>query len=145
MTPRRTVVLLVGALVVYFGLIGYRGIYLLSRPGLGAKVFGIAVLVLPLVGIWVVVAELRFGFATERLGRELGSAGDVAEPVLPRLPSGRVDRAAADRLFDQQRQQVESAPSNWRAWYRLAVAYDLAGDRRRARAAMRTAIERADR
>jgi len=37
---------------------------------------------------------------------------------------------------------VEDAPADWSRWYRLAVAYDVAGDRRRARAAMRTAIAR---
>jgi Flp pilus assembly protein TadD len=35
---------------------------------------------------------------------------------------------------------VESAEDDWSAWFRLGLAYDDAGDRRRARAAMRTAI-----
>ena len=35
---------------------------------------------------------------------------------------------------------VENAPDDWRAWYRLGIVYDAAGDRRRARAAVRTAI-----
>ena len=69
---------------------------------------------------------------------------DEDPPELPRSPSGRVDRTAADELFDRRRVEVEAAPEDWRRWYRLAVAYDLAGDRRRARAAMRTAIARAD-
>jgi len=37
--------------------------------------------------------------------------------------------------------QVEAAPEDWRGWYRLGHAYDLAGDRKRARSAMRQAIE----
>jgi cytochrome c-type biogenesis protein CcmH/NrfG len=63
--------------------------------------------------------------------------------VLPRLPSGRVDRQAAEAWFDQQRAAVQQAPEGWQGWFRLAQAYNLAGDRRRAREALRTAIEKA--
>lgn len=140
MNARRVVALLVAALAVYFVLIGYRGVQLIGdhRPVL--VVLGVAVIVLPLVGVWVVVAEVRFGLATERLAHRLEPD---PEPPLPRSPSGRVDRAAADERFALRRAQVEAAPDDWQAWYRLAEAYDDAGDRRRARAAMRTAIERA--
>jgi uncharacterized membrane protein (DUF485 family) len=137
---RSTVVVLVLALAAYFVLIGYRGVYLLGQPTATLKVLGVAVLVLPLVGIYVVFAELRFGRATQRLAEQL----DEDPPELPRHPSGRPDRAAADVLFEQRRTEVEADPADWRRWYRLAVAYDLAGDRRRARAAMRAAIARAD-
>ncbi|MEP6599453.1 MAG: hypothetical protein ABJB98_08415 [Actinomycetota bacterium] len=143
MTARRVVALLVLALAAYFVLIGYRGVFLLSHPDLSLKVFGAAVLALPMIGVWVVVAELRFGAATQRLGRMLDATGTPSDPQLPRLPSGRVDRIAADALFAQRRAAVESAPGDWRGWYQLAVAYDLAGDRPRARAAMREAIDRA--
>ena len=34
-----------------------------------------------------------------------------------------------------------TAPQDWRGWYALAHAYDLAGDRKRARSAMRHAID----
>jgi Flp pilus assembly protein TadD len=139
-TAKRGVALLLLALAAYFALIGYRGIYLLGRSEAALKVLGAAVLVLPLIGVWVVVAEVRFGLATERLARRLDEVDD--EP-LPRMPSGRVDRAAADARFAQRRAELEAAPEDWRRWYRLALAYDDAGDRRRARAAMRTAIDKA--
>ena len=108
------------------------------------RVLGVAVLALPVIGIWVVVAEVRFGRATERLAHRLDEEGVPPEPEVARLPSGRVDRAAADALFERTRVVVEADPDNWRGWYQLALAYDLAGDRRRARAAMRTAIDRAE-
>jgi Flp pilus assembly protein TadD len=38
------------------------------------------------------------------------------------------------------RAQAEAAPEDWRSWYRLALAYDAAGDRTRARAAARHAL-----
>jgi cytochrome c-type biogenesis protein CcmH/NrfG len=61
--------------------------------------------------------------------------------TLPRRPSGRIQRDVADALFATVRTEVEADPDDWRRWYRLARAYDYAGDRRRAREAMRTAVE----
>jgi hypothetical protein len=141
LTAKRIVAGLLGALAVYFALIGYRGVYLLQQSSIGLKVLGGAVLVLPLIGLWVVVAELRFGAATARLGRQLDDEGVPPDPELPRMPSGRIVREAADALFAERKTEVEAAPGDWRGWYRLAEAYDYAGDRKRARAAMRTAIE----
>jgi len=88
------------------------------------------------------VFELRFGWQTQTLGRRLAADGRLPDDSeLPRRPSGRVDRDAADAHFEVIRAQVEAAPEDWRGWYRLAHAYDLAGDRKRARSAMRHAIE----
>lgn len=144
------VAVLLGALLFYFGLIGYRGVFLVTRPEWTLKLFGAAVLVLPLIGLWVVAAEVRFGRQAQRLTTELSAPArddlptdDADGPVeIPRRPSGRVDRAAADAIFARQRAEVEADPGDWRGWYRLAEAYDVAGDRRRAREAMRAAIAR---
>lgn len=144
MSPsRRTlaaVAVLLFALLFYFALIGYRGVYLLGQPRWILKVLGVAVLVLPLIGCYLVAAELRFGRQAQRLTEELGSTEDAVD--VPRRPSGRVDRDAADAVFAQQRDRVQADPADWRGWYRLAEAYDAAGDRRRAREALRTAIAR---
>jgi hypothetical protein len=137
---RAVVALLIVALAFYIVLIGYRGIYLVGQPRWTLKVLGAAVLVLPLIGVWVVIAEVRFGRAAQRLTDQLGPSPDALD--IPRRPSGRVDRAAADAIFAEQRALVQADPSDWRSWYHLAEAYDVAGDRRRAREAMRTAIER---
>ena len=63
---------------------------------------------------------------------------DVSD--LPRTRSGRIDRDAADALFDTVRSELEADPDNWQRWYRLARAYDYAGDRGRARETMRKAV-----
>lgn len=143
MTPSRRNVAVVGvllfALVVYFGLIGYRGVYLLTESRWVLKVLGAAVLVLPVIGCYVVIAELRFGRQAQRLTAQLGSSTESLE--IPRRPSGRVDRDGADAIFDEQRRRVQADPGDWRGWYRLAEAYDAAGDRKRAREALRTAIQ----
>ena len=130
------------ALVVYFVLLA-RTAAILIRTGTPSSVaLGIGVLILPAVGAWAVAATLRAGLAHQRLaglaaerGRDLDVAG------LPRMPSGRIRRDAADALFQQVRAEVEAGPKDWMGWYRLARAYDYAGDRRRARETMRTAVE----
>ncbi|MCZ3390214.1 MAG: tetratricopeptide repeat protein [Actinomycetia bacterium] len=109
-----------------------------------AVVLGVALIALPVIGVWVVARELQFGARTAELGRFLAAAGGLPEDDLPRSPGGRIDRAAADVRFAERQRAVEADPEDWGAWFRLAVAYDDAGDRRRARAAMRTAIERYD-
>ncbi|HZZ96945.1 MAG TPA: hypothetical protein VFE19_08020 [Jatrophihabitantaceae bacterium] len=143
MNSRRVVAVLLVALAAYFALIGYRAVYLFGQHSIGLKVLGGAVLVLPLIGIVLVVAEVRFGLATQRLAVRMDTDGipPTAAPV--RTASGRIDRDAADAVFAACRASVEAEPSDWHNWYLLAVAYDDAGDRRRARAAMRTAIEQA--
>ena len=39
------------------------------------------------------------------------------------------------------RAATEASPEDWRAWFRLALAYDAAGDRTRGRSAARHALE----
>ena len=100
--PLIVVIVLLVALAAYFVLIGYRGIYLLGQGRWELKVLGVAVLILPLIGIWVVVAEVRFGLASQRLAERLLAEGETASPPeIPRLPSGRPDRKAADAVFEQ--------------------------------------------
>ena len=142
MRIRLIVGLLTAALIVYFWLLTDRAVALLTSGSMAGIALGIGVLLLPVLGVVVVVFELRFGWQTQTLGRRLAADGGLPDDSeLPRRPSGRVDRDAADAHFNLIRAQVEAAPEDWRGWYRLAHAYDLAGDRKRAREAMRQAIE----
>jgi hypothetical protein len=134
-----TVAVLVTVLGVYFVVLGERAVVLLGAPQLLAKVLGAALLVLPFIGAGLIAAELRFGLAADRLATRLDEAPGAAGE-LPRLPSGRIDRKAAVAVYERRRAEVEDAPSDWRPWLRLGLAYDDAGDRRRARAAVRHAI-----
>ncbi|MEW5811024.1 MAG: hypothetical protein AB1925_16390 [Actinomycetota bacterium] len=130
------------ALVVYFVLLG-RAALILIRSGEAAPIgLGAAILILPVVGAWALIATLRAGLAHQRLARlarEQGMELDVSD--LPRRPSGRINRDAADALFATVREEVEADPDDWRRWYRLARAYDYAGDRGRARETMRKAVQ----
>jgi len=139
---RLIVGLLVASLAVYFWLLTDRALALITSGSVAGIALGIGVLLLPILGVVLVVFELRFGWQTETLGRRLdGEGGLPDDSTLPRRPSGRVDRDAADAYFEVVRVQVEAEPEDWRGWYRLAHAYDVAGDRKRARSAMRHAIE----
>lgn len=141
MKAKVAVGVLVAAFVFYAATIGWRGVLLIADGRPVAVGLGLSVLVLPLVAAYALWRELRFGMATERLARELAQAGSLPLDDLPRRPSGRVDRTAADAAFESYRQDAQAAPDDWAVWFRLGTAYDAAGDRRRARAAVRHAIE----
>ncbi|WP_111765555.1 tetratricopeptide repeat protein [Nakamurella deserti] len=142
MNPRLVVALLSAALIAYFVLIGDKALILFKDGSPATIGLGVAALLMPLIGAILLYFELRFGWRTQQLGRRLGDEGGLPEqPDLPTRPSGRIDKAAALPHFEKARIEAENDPENWRVWFRLADAYDLAGDRKRARAAMRTAIE----
>lgn len=101
---------------------------------------GIALLVLPLLGLWALIAELLFGLRSQRLGTIVASEGPLPAELLPLRPSGRPDRTAADVDFPRYQAEVENDPGNWKMWFRLGLAYDACGDRRRARQSIRRAI-----
>ncbi|MGE2836660.1 hypothetical protein [Mycobacterium sp. SMC-4] len=130
------------ALVVYFVLLGRIAWKLITSGEPAAIGLGAALALLPVIGVWAMVATVRAGLAHQRLARLAAQEGlelDVSD--LPRRPSGRIERDAADALFEQVRDEVEADPDNWRRWYRLARAYDYAGDRSRAREAMKKAVQ----
>jgi hypothetical protein len=142
---RNVALLLTAALVVYFVLLAERAVVLIGTGTAVGVALGLAVLVLPLIGAWIVVATWRFGVRTNRLARRLADEGGLPDTShLPRRPSGRVERDAAEQWFAERRTEVEAAPEDWRAWFRLAHAYDIAGDRRRARETMRRAVDLAE-
>jgi hypothetical protein len=130
------------ALIVYFVLLGRIATELMFSGSAAAIGLGLALLILPLIGIWVMVATLRAGLAHQRLARIMHDDGmELDVSTLPRMPSGRIRRDAADELFRSVREEVERDPGDWRRWYRLARAYDYAGDRARARETMSKAVE----
>ena len=145
MKAKQTAFVLAVVFVAYAVLIGWRGVLLIEVGTPVPVVLGVAVLVIPLVGAYLVWREIQFGRQTEALARELEAAGGLPVDDLPRRPSGRVDRAAADEAFGRYKAAAEAAPDDWRVWFRLSTAYDAAGDRKRARATMRAAISQHDR
>ncbi|PQM44956.1 hypothetical protein [Mycobacterium talmoniae] len=130
------------AMLLYLGLLGRIAVLMISSGRAAAVGLGVALLALPVIGLWAMIATLRAGFAHQKLARLIAEDGlELDVSALPRRPSGRIERDAADALFATVRDELDSDPENWRRWYRVARAYDYAGDRRRARAAMKKAVE----
>jgi cytochrome c-type biogenesis protein CcmH/NrfG len=133
---------LCAAMLVYFVLLGRMAFGMIGSGRVAAVGLGVAVLIMPVIGLWAMIATLRAGFAHQKLARLAAEDGmELDVSALPRRPSGRIEHDAADALFATVRADVEADPDDWRHWYRLARAYDYAGDRRRAREAMKTAVE----
>ncbi len=140
MSTRIGVAVMALLLVLYVVLVGQRAMLLLtSGNGVGIAM-GIALVVLPLIAVWALGRELWFGWRAQQLGRMLESEGALPAEQLGTRPSGRPLRAEADAVFPAYRADAEEHPGDWRVWYRLGLAYDGSGDRRRARAAVRRAI-----
>ncbi|MBJ2121272.1 hypothetical protein I6N91_09810 [Arthrobacter sp. MSA 4-2] len=126
-------------LVLWLAVTFQRGVLLLGDPSPVAKALGAGYLFLPMIGAWALIRELLFGAQTERMAKVLEAEGGLPVDDLPRTPAGRIVRAAADERFPRYQAEVENDPENWRSWFRLSCAYDAAGDRTRARKAMRDA------
>ena len=130
------------AMLAYFVLLGRMAVAMIASGRAAAVGLGLAVLIMPLIGLWAMLATLRSGFTHQKLASLIAADGmELDTSALPRRASGRIERGAADALFAAVRAEVEDHPDDWRRWYRLARAYDYAGDRRRAREAMKTALE----
>ncbi|MCX6471000.1 MAG: hypothetical protein NTW76_17065 [Corynebacteriales bacterium] len=135
------IVVILILLAFYIGLLGVRGVQLIQDGSVVGIGLGIGVLILPFLGVWMAFTTVRAGIAHQRLGRRMREEGrelDVSD--LPRRPSGRLERDAADELFATVKTEWEADPENWRNTYRIARAYDFAGDRSRAREMMKRAV-----
>jgi cytochrome c-type biogenesis protein CcmH/NrfG len=140
MSSRIAVAVMAVVLAGYIALVAQRSWLLMASGDPVGITMGVALLVLPLVAVWALGRELLFGLGAQRLGRRLADEGALPTEEITVRPSGRPVREEADALFPTYRDAVQEAPEDWRAWYRLGLAYDGSGDRRRARAAIRKAI-----
>jgi hypothetical protein len=127
-------------LVLYLAVVVLYAVQLVVDPQAIVQVMGWALIVLPLVGAWALVAEFTFGFRAEALVRRLTAEGGLPADELPVHASGRVERQAADAVFARYADEVREHPESWQHWLRLSLAYDASRDRRRARWAAREAI-----
>ena len=136
------IALMCAALLAYIVLLGRTAILMIGSGRGVAIALGAALLILPAIGLWAMIATLRAGLAHQKLARLAAEDGmELDVSALPRRPSGRIERDAADALFYTVRSELDIDPRDWRRWYRLARAYDYAGDRSRAREAMKKAVE----
>ncbi|MEU7182793.1 tetratricopeptide repeat protein [Streptomyces celluloflavus] len=140
MRAKITYFVLAAVLVVYFVLVGSRGVMLIEQGTVLTVAFGVAVLILPFIGLWFLWHTTQFARKAGILARELEAEGGLPVDELRRTPGGRIDRDSADEVFAKRQAETEDAPGDWRTWFRLAVAYHDARDTPRARKAMQRAI-----
>ncbi|MFT4086743.1 MAG: hypothetical protein QM658_06240 [Gordonia sp. (in: high G+C Gram-positive bacteria)] len=133
---------MVFAIAVYLILLSRSAIRLIQAGTAVGILLGIAVFVLPVLGVWMVVQTLRSGLEHQRMAADVADLGrELDVDDLPRRPSGRIEPDAADELFAEVKTEWEADPSDWVSTYRIARAYDYAGDRPRAREMMKRAAE----
>ena len=140
MRNRTAALVMAALLLLYIVVAGQRAVVLLAAHSAAGIAGGIALIVFPLIALWALWRELLFGWRTQRLVDRLAAEGALPFEEGDLLPAGRVRRAAADESFPKYKAEVEADPRSWRSWFRLGLAYDASGDRRRARWALREAI-----
>ncbi|MFE9256008.1 hypothetical protein [Streptomyces sp. NPDC006879] len=140
MRAKITYLITAAVLAFYFVLVGSRGLLLIKHGTLLTVTFGVAVLILPVIGVWFLWKNTRFVTKANRLAAELEAEGALPVDELVRDEYGRVLRESADEVFARRRAETEATPQDWRSWFRLAVAYHDARDTPRARKAMQHAI-----
>lgn len=137
--------LFMSALVVmYLVLVAERSFALIGSGEAIGIAIGSLMIFLPAVAFWGIFMELRFGLRIEKLGEVLKQENAWPQFPFELRPSGRPTKESAQEVFEQFRQRVISDESNWKTWFALGLAYDAAGDRPRARKAMRRAISLAN-
>ncbi|QMU72268.1 hypothetical protein [Streptacidiphilus sp. P02-A3a] len=128
------------ALLLGFVVIVVTGAQLMATGSAAAVGIGVCAEVLVALGCWFLWKTYRFGRRSGQLARQLEAEGGLPVDELQRTAAGRIDRDSADEVFARRQAETESTPEDWRAWFRLAVAYADARDTPRARKAMQRAI-----
>lgn len=127
------------AAAAYMIFTGWQAVQFMASGRLVAALLGFAIMVLPLIGGYLVWREIAMARKVQRLADRLAAQGQLPEE-LPRTPGGRVLPDAAEAEFARCSRQASERPQDAAAWFQLALAYDAARDRKRARAAMRHAV-----
>ena len=125
---------------MYMFLLGSQGLALVNSGNSIGVVMGLALFVLPAITLYGIIREWMFARAVSMLTKKVNEAGVWPEFRFELRPSGRPTRASADAEFQRFAAAAEIAPADWHSWFNLSLAYDAAGDRRRARSAMRKAV-----
>ncbi len=124
------VVVMSALLVLYIVFAAYQAALLVASGQPLTLVYGLALFVAPVIGIWSLVRELVVGRQAGRLlDRYTAENGEPQIPVI-----NRRDRAAVDALL------ATPIPDTWQAALIHGLTLDTVGRRREGRAAVRVAI-----
>jgi hypothetical protein len=69
------IALMCAAMLVYFVLLGRLAVAMISSGRAAAVGLGLAVLIMPVIGLWAMIATLRAGFAHQKLARLIAADG----------------------------------------------------------------------
>jgi hypothetical protein len=124
----------------YISLSVLRAIQLQSYEDATGVLWQIGIVVIAGLSFGLIVREIVFGIQMQKLARIMNDEQRLLPDTLKKLPSGRTERNDADARFLEVKAEVERFPEQWQGWFRLGLAYDEAGDRRRARESMRRSL-----
>jgi hypothetical protein len=117
-------------LALYIVFAAYQAALLVASSQPLTLVYGLALFVAPVIGLWSLVRELVFGRQAGRLlTRYTAENGEPQVPVI-----NRRDRDAVDALL------ASPIPDTWQAALIHGLTLDTVGRRREGRAAVRVAI-----
>lgn len=124
------VILMSALLALYLAFAAYQAALLVMSGEPFTLAYGLALFVAPIIGIWSLFRELKFGRDAQRLLAQF-----VAERGEPKLPViNRRDRDAVDALV------ATPVPSSWQDALVLGLTLDTVSRRREGRAMVRQAI-----
>ena len=124
----------------YISLSVLRAIQLQSYEDATGVLWQIGIVVIAGLSFGLIVREIVFGIQMQKLARIMNDEQRLLPDTLKKLPSGRTERNDADARFLEVKAEVERFPEQWQGWFRLGLAYDESGDRRRARESMRRSL-----
>ena len=129
---KRVALILSGILAVYLVFAAWRGFDLLLVDDPAVRALGVSVLVLPLLGVILVVREIKFGKLSYEMGQE------ISEHLLPKKDFTEEDKR---NFLDQAIERTKNGMDNWANWYSVALAYDVLNERKLAREAMQHSVQ----
>lgn len=139
MKSKLAVVALTLACLGYLAIGASRAFQINGERSISNSIMSIAVFAIIGITGALIVREIMFGYRISQMSTILDAEQLLLPDDLPHTASGQTEKSAADERFKLISKEVETNPESWRAWFRVAIAYDEARDRKRARAAMRQA------
>jgi hypothetical protein len=125
------VILMSGLLALYIAFAAYQAALLVLSGEPFTLVYGLALFVAPIIGIWSLFRELKFGRDAQRMFSQY-----IAERGEPKLPViDRRDRDAVEEVV------ATPVPATWQDALVLGLTLDTVSRRREGRAMVRQAIK----
>ena len=90
------------AMLAYVVLLGRLAVAMVGSGRAAAVGLGLALLIMPVIGLWAMIATLRVGFAHQKLARLIAEDGmELDASALPRRPSAALNATLPMRCSRQ--------------------------------------------